>query len=175
MERQYILGIFEREEDVLGATRVTREMGYDIHDVYAPYAVHGLPEAMGLKPSRLTWLCLMFGLIGFSVAIAAQFWISGVDWPLNVGGRPFNSLPAYLPVMFECIVLFGGIGVVLSFFIRTRLYPGKREWLIHPDVTNHRFVLAIPSRNASFDADTLAMLWERHRVVEVTQLSEATA
>ena len=175
MSKQYFLGVFENEHDVVEATRVTREMGYDIHDVYTPYAVHGLPKAMGVGPSRLTWVCLIFALIGFGVAIGSQFWIAGVDWPINVGGRPFNSLPAYLPVMFECIVLFGGLGVLFTLFVRSKLYPGKRENLVHPDVTNHRFVLAVTQTNSAFDAAAVTTLWERYHVLETRQLSEASA
>ncbi|MDP6038271.1 MAG: DUF3341 domain-containing protein [Candidatus Latescibacteria bacterium] len=173
MSKNYYLGVFDNEHDVVGATRITRESGYDIHDVYTPYAVHGLPEAMGVKSSRLTWVCLMFALLGFSVALSAQFWIAGVDWPVNVGGKPFNSLPAYLPVMFECIILFGGLGVLFTLFVRTKLFPGKKELTIHPDVTDHRFVLAVEQRDVAFDTAAITMLWEQYHVLEIKQLSEA--
>ena len=175
MDKQYLLGVFENEFDIIGATRLTRQSGYDVYDVYTPYAVHGLPEAMGLRPSRLTWVCLIFALIGFLVAVLAQFWISGVDWPVNVGGRPFNSLPAYLPVMFESIVLVGGIGVLLVLFVRTKLYPGKQGKLVHPDITDHRFVLAVEQKISAVDTGTLTGLWEQHHVLEIKQLSEESA
>ncbi len=123
MSKPLFLGIFENEEDVVQATRATRELGYQIYDVYTPYAVHGLDDAMGIRPSRLTWICLGFASAGFLLATLAQFWIGAIDWPLNVGGRPFNSLPAYLPIMFEMTILVGGVGVTLAMLIRTRLYP----------------------------------------------------
>ncbi len=173
MENQYVVGIFETEEDIIDATTKTRGTGYDIHDTYAPYAVHGLPEAMGLKPSLLPWACLLFGLAGFTAAITGQFWIAGVDWPVNVGGRPFNSLPAYLPVMFELIVLFGGVGVTITMLARNRLYPGKRERLIHPEVTHNRFGLAVERTDASFDLKEVTALWSRYHVVEIKELPEA--
>ena len=169
VDRKYLLGVFGDEHDVLDATKETRASGYEIHDVYTPYAVHGLPEAMGLRPSKLTWVCFFFAAIGFAVAVAAQFWIAGVDWPVNVGGRPFNSLPAYLPVMFECIVLFGGLGVLFVLFVKARLYPGKADPQIHPDISNHRFVLAVEQMNSSFDRDSVSRIWEGHNVVEVRQ------
>lgn len=175
MDKQYFLGTFASESDIIAATRLTRESGYAIHDVYAPYAVHGLPEAMGLKRSRLTWVCLVFALLGFAVALTAQFWIAGVDWPINVGGRPFNSLPAYLPVLFECTVLFGGLGMLLTLFVRAKLYPGKQEQLIDPDVTDHRFVLAVEHKDAGFDAAAVTALWKRHHVLETRPLAEGSA
>ncbi len=175
MNSQYVVGIFETEEDIIAATTLTRETGYEVYDTYAPYAVHGLPEAMGLKSSRLTWACLVFALTGFTVAVGGQFWINGVDWPVNVGGRPFNSLPAYLPVMFECIVLAGGVGVTLTMLARNGLYPGKRERLIHPAVTNDRFALAVERRNTGFDLNEIKAMWAQYHVEDIIELPEAAS
>ncbi len=166
------LGIFEDEDDVIQATRATRALGYEIFDVYTPYAVHGLDEAMGLKPSRLTWICLAFALGGLLGASVAQFWIGSIDWPLNVGGKPFNSLPAYLPVMFEMTVLIGGLGTVLALLIRAGLYPGKPARVVHEEVTNDRFVLALEQKDSSFDPAVLCGLWEQYHVVDTKQLVE---
>jgi hypothetical protein len=172
MSAPLFLGIFENETDVIEATRATRDLGYEIYDVYTPYAVHGLDEAMGLRPSRLTWACMACALGGFLAATLTQFWIDSIDWPLNVGGKPFNSLPAYLPVMFEMTILIGGLGVVLAFLIRTRLYPGKRVRLVHEEVTNDRFVLALEQKDSSFNSAALSDLWERFHAVGTKQLLE---
>jgi hypothetical protein len=172
MSKPLLLGIFENETDVIGATRATRERGYEIYDVYTPYAVHGLDQAMGIRSSRLTWVCLALALAGFLLGTLAQFWIGAINWPLNVGGRPFNSLPAYLPVMFEMTVLIGGVGVTLVLLIRERLYPGKPARLVHEDVTNNRFVLALVKEDSSFDQAGLQSLWEGYNAVETRELSE---
>ncbi len=173
MERTILLGVFKDEHDILGATKATREAGYHIYDVYTPYAVHGLDRAMGLKPSRLTYVCFLFALMGLLTAIIAQFWIGSIDWPLNVGGKPFNSLPAYLPVAFELTVLFGGLGVVIVMLMRTRLYPGKERRPVHPGVTDNRFVLALEVRDAVTDEDTMKSLWEKYSVEDV-RITEAS-
>lgn len=109
MSRRVIVGVFERESDVVAATRAARAGGYVIEDVYTPYAVHGLDRAMGLEPSWLPWVCLAFGASGTVFAIWLQFWTSAVAWPINVGGRPWNSLPAFVPVIFELMVLAAGM------------------------------------------------------------------
>ena len=166
------LGIFDNEDDVIRATRATRALGYEIYDVYTPYAVHGLDEAMGLRPSRLTWVCLAFALGGLAAGTVAQFWIGSIDWPLTVGGRPFNSLPAYLPVMFEMTILIGALGVVLALLFRSRLYPGRRAQLVHQEVTNNRFVLALEQRDSAFDSAALCDLWEQHHVVATERVLE---
>jgi len=171
MHQQLFVGIFAKEEHIIAATRATLEAGYSIHDVFAPYAVHGLSEAMGLKPSRLTWVCLAFAVTGLLLATSAQFWVGAVDWPLNVGGKPVNSLPAYLPVMFELTVLLGGLGVVFTLFARTKLYPGKVEWLPDAGVTNNRFVIALEAGEASFDIVLVERLWRQFGLLEAKTLS----
>ena len=166
MDLQLFLGVFAKEENILAATRATREAGYRIHDVFTPYAVHGLSEAMGLKPSRLTWVCMACALAGLFVGLFVQFWTGSINWPLNVGGKPFNSLPAYLPVTFELTVLFGGLGVAISLFVRAKLYPGKEVWLPDERVTNNRFVLALKAEDSSFDPKALEQLWAEFGLVE---------
>jgi hypothetical protein len=154
------LGIFVDEAGVLAAARAAREAGYRIHDAYTPYAVHGLDQAIGLRPSRLPWVCLACALTGLSAAAVAQYWMSAVDWPLNVGGKPFNSLPAFLPAMFETMVLLAGGGTVLALLLRAGLFPGRSAWLAHERVTDDRFVLAVEADASEFDAGRLARLWE---------------
>lgn len=172
MDAQLYLGIFTNEDDVLNATRASKEAGYPIYDVYSPYAVHGLESAMGLKPSRLTYVCLAFALAGLLLGVFAQFWIGAIDWPLNVGGKPFNSLPAYLPVIFELTVLFGGLGVVFSMLFRTKLFPGKKEWLPDARVTNDHFVIALVHADASFDTRAVHQLWQKYNLLEAKSLPE---
>lgn len=171
MDKRLFLGVFSREDDIIAATGATRAAGYAIYDVFTPYAVHGLDEAMGLKPSRLTGVCLGFALVGLLLATFVQLWIGSINWPLNVGGKPFNSLPAYLPVMFELTVLLAGLGVVFTLFVRTKLYPGKAEWLPHHEVTNNRFVLAL-KQDSSFDSYAVQRLWQRFDLVEIKTLSD---
>lgn len=173
MRNPLLLGIFVDEDDIIRATRATRIAGYEILDVYTPYAVHGLDEAMGLKPSRLTWVCLIFAALGLVLAVITQFWIGSIDWPLNVGGKPFNSLPAYLPVMFEMTILIGGLGVVFTMLLRTKLYPGNWKKLVESHVTDDHFVLALEEKNASYDAEILKSIWEEFHVIDIKEYLEA--
>ena len=145
-----IVAGFAREDDILAATRQVRKRGLHIVDAYTPYAVHGLDEAMGLGPSRLSWACFFFGLLGVALAFVFQFWTMAVDWPLNVGGKPWNSLPAFVPVAFELMVLLGGLGLVFTLFLRCRLFPGKQPVEEFEGVTSNSFVLVVDDA----DADT---------------------
>jgi hypothetical protein len=172
-----LLGVFANEADVVAAARAAHAAGYRIHDAFTPYAVHGLDEAMGLRPSRLPWACLAFAVTGLAAAGFGQYWLSAVDWPLDVGGKPFNSLPAFLPVMFETMVLMAGVGTVLALLLRTGLRPGQAARLAHARVTDDRFVLAVEGDPASRDARALALskLWGRMNLVEpITVPASAT-
>ena len=113
--RRYILGTFADEHDVLEAVTDARRSGLAIDDVYTPYAVHGLDRAMGLRASRLTWVCFIGGTLGFALILYFMYWTSAIDWQLNVGGKPLDSLPAFIPIAFECGMLGGALGAVVGF------------------------------------------------------------
>ena len=138
-----LAGSFATEEDVLGAARAARERGLRVADAYTPYPVHGLAEAMGLRASRLPWLCFGLCVLGATFKLTFQFWAMAVDWPVNVGGKPWNSLPAYVPVTFEVMVLYAGLGVVLAFLLRCRLLPGTQAAPLFRGTTDDRFVLVV--------------------------------
>jgi len=154
-----MLGFFEREADVLAATRAARESGLRVLDVYTPYAVHGLDRAMGLAPSRLPVVCFVLGLAGAAFKVWFEFWTTAVAWPINVGGKPWNSLPAFVPVTFEVMVLFAGVSTVLAFLGVARLRPGKRAPIVDPRASDDRFVLVVEQTDAAFDAGEVARLF----------------
>lgn len=164
-----LIGYFDDEERVLGATRAAREAGYQVHDVYTPYAVHGMDEAMGLRRSRLTWVCFFAGLTGGSLALSLQYYTSVVSWPLNVGGKPFASWPAFIPVTFELTVLIAALTTVAALFIRTRLFPGSSAEAL-PRVTDDRFALALKVESPQGPAREVL---QQHGAVEVVEAEVA--
>lgn len=161
MSSHVFVGSFESEEDLLAAIRDARKVGLVVHDAYTPYAVHGLDEAMGLPRSRLPYVCFGGGLVGLLTGWALQYYTSAVSWPLNVGGKPMHSLPAFLPVIFELTVLFAALSTVLALLIRERLYPGAKAGAV-PRATDDRFALAIETSGAHFDQREAERLFERH-------------
>jgi hypothetical protein len=169
MRSPLFAGSFATEEDILGAVRAAREHGFRIADTYTPYAVHGLDRAMGLRPSRLPWACFACGLFGAVFALSTQYWAAAYSWPLNVGGKPWNSLPAYVPMAFEVMVLLAGLGVVLAFLLRCRLFPGKGAAPLFPGTTDDRFVLVLERPADSGEADVARRLFEDFHAVRVTE------
>jgi hypothetical protein len=164
-----MLGIFDDEAGILGAAGAARERGLRIVEAYTPYAVHGLDRAMGLKRSRLPLVCLIAGGLGAVLKLWFEIWTAAIDWPIDVGGKPWNSLPAFVPITFEVMVLFAGLTTVAAFIAVSGLRPWKKAKLIHPAITNDRFALVIEETDAAFDVDQVRRLLERHGAVEVSE------
>ena len=175
MSQRIFMSIHEREEDILGIARAAREEGLTIVDIYAPYAVHGLDQAAGFRPSRLPIICFILGLLGAGLKVWFEFWTTAIDWPIDVGGKPWNSWPAFVPVTFEVMVLFAGVGTVIALFITTKLWPGKRAKVVFDGVTDDKFALLIVEQDATFEPGKVRMLCERFNAVHVEEREEETA
>jgi len=169
MSQRVLLATFDHEDDLLSATTAIRKSGLRILDAFTPYAVHGLERAMGFKQSRLTWVCFICGMTGALGMLWFEHWTASITWPINVGGKPWNSLPSDVPVAFEAAVLLAGFGSVFALFAVSRLFPGKRARTIAPRVTDDRFVLVIDESNAAFDVPTIEKILEEHHVVETEE------
>ena len=167
--QRFLLGVFENEVDILAATRAVRDRDIRIVDVYTPYAVHGLDHAMGLKPSKLPWISFALGLAGAGLKVWFEFWTTATDWPINVGGKPWNSLPAFFPVTFEVMVLFAGVGTVIAFLVSQRLRPGKRRGLPYPGVTDDKFVLALEETDAGFNPVEVEKMLREYNAIHVEE------
>jgi len=175
MSQRIFMSIHEREEDILGIVRAARQEGLKIVDIYAPYAVHGLDTAAGFQPSRLPIICFVLGLLGAGLKTWFEFWTTANDWPIDVGGKPWNSWPAFVPVTFEVMVLFAGVGTVIALFIATKLWPGKRARIVFDGVTDDKFALLIEEQDATFDPGKVRALCERFNSVHVEEREEETA
>lgn len=172
MSRRVFLSVFENEDDIMDAARAAREEGLSIVDIFAPYAVHGLEKAAGFAPSRLPWICFALGLAGAGFKVWFEFWTTSVSWPINVGGKPWNSWPAFLPITFEVMVLTAGIGTVLALFIASRLWPGKKAEMPFPGVTDDRFALILEEKDATFDPEAVRRLCEKYNAVHTEEREE---
>jgi hypothetical protein len=175
MSRRVLIGIFDSEDAILDVTDAARRSGLKIVDVFAPYAVHGLDKALGLERSKLPWVCLLLGLFGATFKVWFEYWTTASDWPINVGGKPWNSLPAFVPITFEVMVLCAGISTVLAFFGMNRLWPGRKPALLDPRVTNDRFALVLEENDAAFDVEAVEQFLRRHNALRVEEREQETA
>ncbi|MBU6375803.1 MAG: DUF3341 domain-containing protein [Bdellovibrionales bacterium] len=137
-----VLGFFDNPQSLIEGMKRVREANYEVFDAFTPYPVHGLDAAQGLKRSPLPYVTFIFGATGFMLALALQYWTSAVDWPLNVGGKPFFSWPAFVPVIFELTVLLAGLSTVAGMFVLNGL-PNVTQRAFDPSLTNNRFAILI--------------------------------
>jgi hypothetical protein len=169
MPKNLIVATFSSSETLMDAVRAVTKENFRIYDVYAPYPVHGLDAAMGIRHSRLPWVTFLVGLCGLTLALTFQFYTSVLDWPLNVGGKPDNSTLAFIPISFELTVLLGGLSTVAALFFRARLFPGKKAVLVADGVTNDTFALALRIRETSFDGWKLKEILKQNGAHEVRE------
>lgn len=143
-----VVGVFDTPEKLVQAMRQVRERKYESFDAFTPFPIHGLDDVQGLKRSILPYITFGAGLTGASLGFLLQYWTSAVDWPLIVGGKPFNSWPAFVPIMFESTVLFAGIFTVLGMIFLNRLPKMTRALgRLEAKVTTDQFALCIGKGN----------------------------
>lgn len=137
-----IFGIYGDEEDLLHAVKVAKDAHLDIYDVYTPFPVHGLDPILGLKESRLHQAGFIYGMLGTLTAFLGMTWIFTKDWPNIFGGKPYWSVPAFIPITFELTVLFAAIGMTVTFYVINGLGPGVVNKHLDDRITDDKFVIA---------------------------------
>jgi len=143
---------FDDEVPLLQAVRILRDSKEIITDVLSPFPVHGLDEALSLKRSRIPVGGFIFGALGAILAFGFQAWVFTVSYPLIIGGKPFFSVPTFIPITFEVTVLFAGLSMVAALLIRSKLKPDIRFEPVDERITDDRFVILI---NAEDEEKTL--------------------
>ena len=171
MKKDFIIAAFEDDRPVLAATKEAKSKNIAIYDIYTPFPVHGLDEAMGIKRSILPYVTFVAGLTGFLCALGLQVYANGYAWPVNVGGKAPIALPAFVPIMFELTVFFGAHITVLAFLALNKLYPGKKPVVFDPDQTCHKFIMAF--EKGAVNVDEVTSLMKEHGAVEITEQSAA--
>ena len=164
-DKKYIVGIFNDEDVVMDAVQKIRSKGIKIHEVFCPYPVHGLDHALGYERPRMGVSAFLFGITGTCLAFLLTFWTLGVDWPMNIGGKPAFAFPDFIPVMFELTVLFCAYGMVFTFFYANHLFPGRAPRVMDLRATDDRFVVAIDAKTN--DINSVDALLKEAGAVEI--------
>ncbi|HRO08117.1 MAG TPA: DUF3341 domain-containing protein [Saprospiraceae bacterium] len=139
---ELIFGLYDDEEDLLRAVKSAKKDHLEIYDVYTPFPVHGLDEVMELEESRLHIAGFVYGAIGTLTAFLGMTWIFVKDWPTIFGGKPYWSVPAFIPITFEMTVLFAAIGMTVTFYLVSGLGPGIKNPQLDDRITDDKFCIA---------------------------------
>jgi mono/diheme cytochrome c family protein len=139
-----------------------RDAGYKKTDAFTPFPVHGIDKALGIKPTHLPWIVLACGLAGTATALLMQIWMNAIDYPYIISGKPFISLPAFMPVAFELTVLFASFGAFFGMWALNGLPRFSNPMFTDPRfdrATDDRFFLFIDSKDPHFDANSVQQLF----------------
>tara|TARA_B100000925_G_C21959093_1_gene452540 strand:- start:640 stop:1164 length:525 start_codon:yes stop_codon:yes gene_type:complete len=141
--------LYNDDDVLLSAVKKIRESKIDIEEVYTPFPVHGLDKVMGLKPTRIAIAAFLYGCIGITVATLMMYYIMIVDWPQNIGGKPsfsyLENMPAFVPIMFEMTVFHAAHLMVITFYLRSRMWPLKKAENPDPRTTDDHFLIELSS------------------------------
>ncbi|RXP56564.1 DUF3341 domain-containing protein [Lutibacter sp. HS1-25] len=147
MSNKVIQAMYNDDDVLMDAVKEVRAAHYHIDEVYTPFPVHGLDKAMGLKGTRIAITAFMYGCVGFSFAIWMMNYMMIEQWPQDIGGKPsmsfFLNMPAFIPIMFELSVFFAAHLMVITFYMRSRLWPFKEAENPDPRTTDDMFVMEV--------------------------------
>lgn len=159
-----LMAEFDTPASLTHAAEAVRDAGYKKWDVYSPFPVHGMDEAMGAPPSKVPWVMGAMALTGFSCALLMQWWMSAVDYKIVTAGKPLFAWEQFTPIMFELSVLFAAFGAVFGMLI-LNLLPRWHHPMLAKErflrVSDDRFVIAIESSDPRFNQSETRRLLEQ--------------
>ncbi len=175
MEASKVIHAIYTDDDVLmSAVKKVKAERFHIEEIYTPFPVHGLDKAMGLAPTRIAITAFMYGLVGLTVAIVMMNFIMIEDWPQNIGGKPsfsyIENMPAFVPIMFELTVFFAAHLMVVTFYLRSRMWPFKNAENPDPRTTDDHFLMEIAVNG---NEDELESLLKETGAVEINLIDKA--
>ncbi|TAG57677.1 MAG: DUF3341 domain-containing protein [Cytophagales bacterium] len=169
VSKHFILGVFDDEDVLMHGVHDIRNLGVKIQEVFTPYPIHGLDENLGYKRSRLPMAAFLFGLTGCTLALSMMISMNGIDWPMNVGGKPNASIPNFIPITFEGTVLFAAFGMVGTFFVSSGLAPWSKPVIFDKRSTDDKFIVAIDLSKNKLSKDELSQILMSHGATEVNE------
>jgi len=168
-----LLAEFDAPEALVAAGERAYADGYRRLDAYTPFPVHGLAEAIGFRTNRLPLLVLIAGIVGAGAGFFSQYYVAVIDYPLNVGGRPLNSWPAFIPITFEVTILAAAATAVLGMLALNGLPQPYHPVFNAPRfalATRDRFFLCIEATDPRFDSEATRKFLEGLGAKEVTDV-----
>jgi len=168
MSRKILQAVFDDDDVLLSAVKDLRAADYHIEEIFTPFPVHGLEKAVGIPNTRIAITAFIYGVIGLSFAVWMMNLMMIADWPQNIGGKPSFSfaenMPAFVPIMFELTVFFAAHLMVITFYMRSKLWPFKKAENPDPRTTDDHFMIEI---TVSDDVIALEDLLKKAGVKEI--------
>ncbi len=160
------LALFESPEKLVTAIEKVRESKVKKMDAFTPFPLHEVIHALGIKRSKIPLGTLVMCLTGMCLAFALQAWTMGVDWPINVAGKPYISIPAFIPITFEGTILIGGVSTVLLLFVMCRL-PNRTKPALDLRLTDNLFGLFVEKSDPQYNVENLNKIFKDCNAKEI--------
>ena len=168
MSNKVIQAMYNDDDVLMDAVKEVRAANHHIEEVYTPFPVHGLDKAMGLKGTKMAITAFIYGSVGFVFSIWMMDYMMIQDWPQDIGGKPSFSfilnMPAFVPIMFEMTVFFAAHLMVITFYMRSKLWPFKKPENPDPRTTDDMFVMEVAVNE---NEDELVSFLEKTGTVEI--------
>lgn len=170
-----VMAEFQTPGDLVAAARKTREAGYKVFDAYSPLPLHELDDAMDLHDNRVGWITLIGGLLGCTGGFSLCYWVSNIAYPLNIGGKPMNSIPMWIPITFECTILLAGLSCAISMILLNGLpepYHPVFNWDRFANASRSGFFLCIESRDRKFELNETTKFLRSLNPEEIAEIAQ---
>lgn len=171
-----VAALFNSPNEIIHTVKVLAEQGYTNFDINTPYPLHGMDKAMKLKPSKLGYITLAFGLGGAVFALFFMFWSMSIDYPQIIGGKPFFALPAFIPVTFEVTVLLATVSTVIGLFTFMFGFPDNKSALHDTEymkkVSVDKFGVVISSKDPKFNEQKVRDLFTSLKASDIEIIYE---
>ncbi len=168
-----ILAEFRNPKELIDIAKSVSESGYRDYDTYSPFPIHGMDKAMNLKKSKLGWIVLSHGLIGLLGAFAMIYYMSVIDYPLNISGKTLMNIPAWIPVTFELTILLSAFGATFGMFFLNGL-PKFNHPLFNSQrfekVTDDGFFVCIEATDPQFESEKVQNLLENAGALHIEEV-----
>lgn len=169
-----IHAIYTDDDILMSAVKKVKAAKYHIEEVFTPFPVHGLDKAMGLAPTRIAITSFMYGITGLTVAVVMMNYMMIQDWPQDIGGKPsfsfHHNMPAFIPIMFELTVFFAAHLMVITFYLRSKIWPFRKPQNPDPRTTDDHFLMEIA---VDGDGKDLQKLLKETGAVEINLVDKA--
>ncbi|PTN08846.1 DUF3341 domain-containing protein [Mangrovibacterium marinum] len=166
-----MIGVFDNEFDLVKAFEKVKARGVKIDEVYTPYPIHEILEGMG-KKTRISHAAFFYGLFGALLVLGGMYYAAVVSWPLNFGGKPFNTFPSFIVVTIVATILIVTLATLFTFSARAKVFPGKQARIVHPAATNDKFVMVLLTDGSAEEAAALERILQENGASEIIKQNE---
>jgi hypothetical protein len=164
--KKYLVGVFNDEHTLIDAFQKALEKGIVIEEVYTPYPIHEILHGMKTK-TYITYAAFFYGLFGVLMLIGGMYYAAVISWPLDFGGKPFNTFPSFIVVTIVATILTITVLTLLTFSVRSKIYPGKKADIIDIRATDDKFIILLDQDKMGIQKPEVTQLFQKYGASEV--------